>query len=85
MTNEDIVRTVRGLAPDAIIIACCTRTSQAAALRAAGANHVFRPPTEIALGVLPAIYAALNGELASYQEAAIEEHGALEARREVMD
>ncbi|MBE7450037.1 MAG: cation:proton antiporter [Kofleriaceae bacterium] len=85
VTNEDIVRTVRGIAPDAIIIACCTRTSQAAALRAAGANHVFRPPTEIALGVLPAIYAALNGELASYQEAAIEEHGALEARHEVMD
>ena len=84
-TNAQLVRQLRQLAPNAAIIANCTRVSEVAALRAAGADHVFRAPTEIALGVLPAIYAALNASLPSYLEALEEEHGALEARREVID
>ena len=68
-----------------VVVATATRTSQAAVLRAAGADHVFSAPTEVALGVLPAIYAALNGELASYHEAQIEAHGRLEDRAEVID
>jgi Kef-type K+ transport system membrane component KefB len=84
-TNEQLTRSLRQLAPGAVIIANCTRASQAAALRAAGADHVFRPATEVALGVLPAVYAALNANLPSYLEAQEEAHGALEGRREVID
>jgi len=84
-TNEVLVRQLRQLAPNAAIIANSTRVSQATALLAAGADHVFRGPTEIALGVLPAVYAALNAELPSYLDALAEEHGTLADRREVLD
>jgi Kef-type K+ transport system membrane component KefB len=84
-SNEQMVRQVRQLADKAVIIANCTRVSQVATLRAAGADHVFRAPTDVALGVLPAIYAALNANLPQFQEALEEEHGRLEARAEVLD
>jgi Kef-type K+ transport system membrane component KefB len=84
-TNAELARQLRQLAPNAQIIANCTQVSHAAAIRAAGANHVFRAPTEVALGILPAIYAALNASLPSYLEASAEEHGVLDERREVID
>jgi Kef-type K+ transport system membrane component KefB len=84
-SNEQLVRQIRQLAANAVIIANCTRVSQVAALRAAGADHVFRAPTEVALGVLPAIYAALNANLPQFVESLEEEHGRLEARAEVLD
>jgi voltage-gated potassium channel Kch len=84
-TNLQLVKQLRALAPQATLIGCCAKVSEVAALRAAGADHVFRVPTEVALGVLPAIHAALNGTLPSYLEAVDEQHGALEARREVLD
>jgi len=83
--NAELARQLRQLAPNAQIIANCTRISQVAAIRAAGANHVFRTATEVALGILPAVYAALNATLPSYLEAVEEEHGALEHRKEVID
>ncbi|MBL9013810.1 MAG: cation:proton antiporter [Myxococcales bacterium] len=83
--NEQLVRKLRQLAPNAVIIASSTKVSQAAAIRAAGADHVFRAPTEVALGILPAIYAALNASLPSYLEALHETHGDLGARTEVID
>jgi Kef-type K+ transport system membrane component KefB len=84
-TNEQLVRQLRKLAPKAAIIANCTRISDVASLRAAGADHVFRAPTEVALGILPAVYAALNANLPSYLDALAEEHGALDQRAEVID
>lgn len=84
-TNEQLVRQVRQLAPAAVIIANCTRVSQLRAIRAAGADHVFRISSEVALGILPAIYAALNAELPTYLEALEEQHGAPDRRREVID
>jgi Kef-type K+ transport system membrane component KefB len=84
-TNEQLVRQLRELAPQAVIVANCSRVSQVKGLRAAGADHVFRIPSEVALGILPAIYAALNAGLPSYLEALQEEHGAVEHRREVLD
>jgi Kef-type K+ transport system membrane component KefB len=84
-TNAQIARLIRQLAPRAMIIANCTTTSQVAALRAAGADHVFRVPTEVALGILPAIYAALNANLPSYVSAMEKRHGTLEQRAEVID
>ncbi len=84
-TNEQVVKQLRELAPQAVIIANCSRVSQVKGLRMAGADHVFRIPSEVALGILPAIYAALNAGLPSYLEAMVEEHGAIEQRREVID
>jgi Kef-type K+ transport system membrane component KefB len=84
-SNEALVKQLRQLAPKAILIANCTRVSQVAALRAAGADYVFRPSTEVALGILPAVYAALNANLPSFVEALQEEHGVLDKRAEVID
>ncbi len=84
-SNEQLVKKLRELAPNAVIIANCTKLSQIEAVRAAGADHVFRPPSEVALGILPAIYAALNAGLPSYLEGRDEEHGGLENRNEVID
>jgi Kef-type K+ transport system membrane component KefB len=70
-SNASLVRLVRGLAPEATIIASATRASDVPALRAAGADHVFRPPNEVAVGLLPAIFAALDGNLESF----LESHG----------
>ena len=85
VTNEVIVQRVRALAPDATIIANATQLSQTPALVAAGADHVFRAPTEVAIGVLPAIHAALNGELKSFLESWTQQHGRPEERAEVID
>jgi voltage-gated potassium channel Kch len=82
--NELIVKQMRVLAPKAIIIANCTTVSGVEKLRAAGADHVFRVSTEAALGVLPAIYAALNANLESFHEGRVEERGPLGAP-EVLD
>jgi Kef-type K+ transport system membrane component KefB len=84
-SNEQLARQLRGLAPGAVIFVAATRVSQVDRLRAAGADHVFRAPTEVALGILPAVYAALNANLPSYQEALEEEHGELGRRAEVLD
>jgi len=83
--NVQLVRTVRAVAPKAVVIANCTRASQVSALRAAGADHVFRLPAEAAHGVLPAIAAALNASLPSFLEALVEERGRPEAGAEVLD
>jgi voltage-gated potassium channel Kch len=85
LTNEKLVRQVRAIAPNAVIIASATKVSDAASLRAAGADHVFRPASEVALGVLPAVYAALDANLPSFLESVKEQHGALEQRTEVID
>jgi Kef-type K+ transport system membrane component KefB len=84
-SNEQLAKKLRELAPKAVIIANCTKLSQMDAVRAAGADHVFRAPSEVALGILPAIYAALNAGLPSYLEGRDEEHGGLRDRKEVID
>lgn len=84
INNERLVKILRALAPKAILIANCTTVSGLERLRAAGADHVFRASTEVALGVLPAIYAALNASLESYHEGHVEQHGPLGAP-EVLD
>jgi Kef-type K+ transport system membrane component KefB len=84
-SNEHLARALRAIAPRAVIIASCTRASQVAALRAAGADHVFRMPAEVAWGILPVVYAALNANLASFLEARAEERGGDATAVEVLD
>lgn len=84
ITNEQMVRQVRALAPNSLIIANCTPSSGVQRLRDAGANHVFRAASEVAQGILPAIYASLNGNLDSFHEGQRDAQGPLEVR-EVLD
>jgi len=72
VTNADLARALRELAPNATIIVNCMRRSQVEAVLQAGADHVFRPPKEVASSILPAIYAALNASLPSYLEATVD-------------
>jgi Trk K+ transport system NAD-binding subunit len=85
VTNLSLVRLVRSLAPEAKLFACATRASDASTLRAAGADHVFRPPSEVAQGLVPAIGAALDGTLESFVMGQSEEHGRLVPGAEVID
>jgi Kef-type K+ transport system membrane component KefB len=84
-SNEALVRQLRALAPDAMILATATTVSRAGQLRAAGADHVFHVATEVALGVMPAVFAALDGKLDAFVEARTEEHGSLDVRSHVID
>lgn len=85
ITNASVVRQVRALAPSATIIACATKLSDAPLLRDAGADHVFRPPTETALGILPAVFAALDGSMDSFVVAQEESLGRMVVGSEVID
>lgn len=84
-SNEQLVRQLRQLAPRAAIFASATQGSQVDKLRAAGADYVYRPSSEVARGVLPAVYAALNNTLPTFIEAFETEHGRHDERVEVMD
>jgi Kef-type K+ transport system membrane component KefB len=83
-TNLDLVRAVRKLAPNAMILAQASTSSEVTGLRAAGADYVFTWQVEASLSLLPAIYAGLNGTLAEWLEARRLEHGKLAERNEVL-
>jgi Kef-type K+ transport system membrane component KefB len=85
VTNLALVRQVRALAPHATVMACATRASDAPALRAAGADHVFRPPSEVAQGLVPAISAALDGAWDGYAAARADDDAARASGAEVID
>jgi hypothetical protein len=46
---------------------------------------VFRPPTETALGILPAVFAALDGSMDSFVVAQEESLGRMVVGSEVID
>jgi Kef-type K+ transport system membrane component KefB len=83
--NEAIARTVRALNPKALIIANAVRIADIPAIRAAGADYVFAWRTETARGVLPAVCAALEGDLPGFVASRRIEDGEPEARHEVLD
>ncbi len=84
-SNVHLVKHVRALAPKAVIVAHADRVSDMAALRAAGADHAFRAPSEVAIGLVPALFAALDGNMAAYVESHIQQHGARAGHPEVID
>lgn len=84
-SNAAIARTVRALNPKATIIVNASRASAVRELLVAGADHAFVVPTEAAQGLLSAVYAALNGNLASFLEAHELERGPAAERREILD
>jgi voltage-gated potassium channel Kch len=84
-SNATITRAVRAISPHAVIIAHATRVRDVPALHEAGATDVFMAPVEAATALLPAVRAALNGNIEGYLRAKVVEHGTLQHRSHVLD
>jgi Kef-type K+ transport system membrane component KefB/voltage-gated potassium channel Kch len=83
-TNAAIVKIVRELAPDATVVAVASSVQGARELKALGAHHVVLVNAAAATSVVPAIYAALNGNLEELQQARHLAGGSPFQRDEVM-
>jgi Kef-type K+ transport system membrane component KefB len=84
-SNVALTRTLRALNPTAMIIVNAVRTSDVPKLYEAGATYTFMWPIESSRGVLPAIYAAFNGNLEEFLAARRLEYGRLSERKEVLE
>jgi len=85
ITNLELTRQLRKMAPQAKIIVNTVRLAEADAMYEAGADYVFSWRIETAMGVVPAMCAALNGELEGFLTARRLEIGRVASRREVLD
>jgi Kef-type K+ transport system membrane component KefB len=83
--NETIAREIRRMNPNGIIIVNAVRTTDVEAMYEAGANYVYMSRTEASYGLVPAIGAALNGELGAFIDARNTERGTLHERKELLD
>jgi Kef-type K+ transport system membrane component KefB len=81
-SNETLVRAARAINPEAIVFATASKAADVPTLEKAGATYVFVPPIETSLAVLPALFAALNGDLDGFVEAREREHGSVALREE---
>ncbi|KIG16877.1 Glutathione-regulated potassium-efflux system protein KefB [Enhygromyxa salina] len=85
ITNLELTRQLRKIAPNAKILVNAVRLRDMAGIYAAGADYVFSWRTETAVGVVPALCAALNGSIDGFLEARQREFGDPVARDEVLD
>ena len=85
VTNLELTRQLRARAPDATLVVNTVRLKDVTELYAAGADYVFSWRTETSLGVVPALCAALNGELAGFVTTRKVEFGDPAARDEILD
>lgn len=85
ITNLELTRQLRRLAPEAKILVNAVRLADIPQIYAAGADYVFSWRTETSLGVVPAICAALNGDIHGYLDARRRELGDTLGRDEVLD
>jgi Kef-type K+ transport system membrane component KefB len=83
-TNAAIVKIVRELSPSATIVAVASSVQAARELKDLGAHHVVLVNAAAATSVVPAICAALNGNLEDLQEARQLTEGSPFHRDEVM-
>jgi len=83
-TNRKIVKDVRHVNPDAVIIANAIELSESRALYEAGADYVFLQRVEAARAVESAIEKALTGEIAEHRASVEALHGEWHTREEVM-
>ncbi len=84
-TNRKLVAQLRAIAPKAEIIAIAVHISEIPKLYEAGATYVYLMRTETSLGLLPALDAALNGDLAEWVATRRMLTGPMTDRREVLD
>lgn len=83
-TNCNIVKAVRHLNPEAIVIANAVELSDSRELYEAGADYVFMPRIEAARAVEDVIEEALSGKLPEYRASIEERYGEWHLRKEVM-
>jgi voltage-gated potassium channel Kch len=85
ITNLELTRQLRKIAPEAVLLVNAVRLTDIPAIYAAGASYVFSWRTEASIGVIPAICAALNGEIAGFVDSRQREFGDPAQRDEVLD
>ncbi len=83
-SNLEVARQVRRINARAAIIVNAVRIADVPGMYAAGADYVFSWRTETSRRILPAIEAALAGDLVSYVETATQDVD-LRTRKEVLD
>lgn len=85
ITNLELTKQLRKIAPKAKILVNAVRLSDMPGIYAAGADYVFSWRTEAAIGVVPALCAALNGDLGGFMESRRREFGDPATRDEVLE
>lgn len=85
ITNLELTKQLRKLAPHAKLLVNAVRLKDIPALYAAGADYVFSWRTEASIGVVPAICAALNGDIEGFVDSRQRELGDAAERNEVLD
>jgi Kef-type K+ transport system membrane component KefB/voltage-gated potassium channel Kch len=85
ITNLELTRQLRRHAPNAKILVNAVRIADIPAIYAAGADYVFSWRTEASIGVVPAICAALNGDIEGFLDTRRRELGDVGERNEVLD
>jgi Kef-type K+ transport system membrane component KefB len=85
ITNLELARQLRKLSPTARIIVNAVRLADVDAMYEAGADYVFSWRTETSLGVVPALCAALNGDIRGFADARRADVGDTRSRDEVLD
>jgi Kef-type K+ transport system membrane component KefB/voltage-gated potassium channel Kch len=85
ISNLELTRQLRKIAPGAKILVNAVRLSDMPGIYAAGADYVFSWRTEAAIGVVPALCAALNGDLDGFVDSRRREFGDPLARNEVLE
>jgi Kef-type K+ transport system membrane component KefB len=83
-SNLKIVRLVRSMAPNTVLVATALTAESARELYAAGADLVLLPRIEAAQGLLPGVIDALEGRTSQARMAFEARYGALDARKEVL-
>ncbi|MGR3291664.1 MAG: cation:proton antiporter domain-containing protein [Paracoccaceae bacterium] len=84
ITNRDLVKTLRRLNPDALIISNAIDMQASEDVREAGADFVYMARLEVASALMRAIGHALDGSLAVHRDDIENRVGSLSSRREVM-
>lgn len=82
ITNLELATQLRRLAPKAKIVVNTLRLADVPLMYEAGADYVFSWPTEASLAVVPAVCAALNGDLRGFLETRRLEAGELLVQRD---
>jgi voltage-gated potassium channel Kch len=84
INNRSLVRVVRHMNPDAIIIANAISLDQIGPIYQAGADYVYLSRFEAAYALDEAVHEALNDRLDVYREKSAQRHWYTEERREVL-
>jgi Kef-type K+ transport system membrane component KefB len=85
ITNLELTRQLRKIAPKSKILVNAVRLSDMPGIYAAGADYVFSWRTETSIGVVPAVCAALNGNIEGFMESRQREFGDTAKREEVLE